>query len=46
MLRVTYLTVVPLLKDTLVERTPLSKGHTFLAASAVNICSAPSHYLY
>ncbi len=35
-------TVVPLLKDTL-ERTPLYKGHKFLAASTVNACGAPSH---
>ncbi len=35
-------TVVPLLKDTL-ERTPLCKGHKFLAASTVNAYAAPSH---
>ena len=25
------------------ERTPLHKGHKFLAAIAVNACGAPSH---
>ena len=25
------------------ERTPLQKGHKFLAASTLNVCNAPSH---
>ncbi len=33
----------PSLKGHSIERTPLYKGHKFLAASTVNTCDAPSH---
>ena len=32
----------PSLKGTL-ERTPLYKGHKFLAATTMNVCNTPSH---
>ncbi len=32
-----------LIKGHSLERTPLYKGHIFLAASTMNVCNAPSH---
>ncbi len=33
----------PSLKGHSLERTPLYKGHKFLAESTMNVCNAPSH---
>ncbi len=33
----------PSLKGHSLERTPLYKGHKFVAASTMNVCNAPSH---
>ncbi len=33
----------PSLKGHSLERTPLYKGHKYLAASTMNVCNAPSH---
>ncbi len=33
----------PSLKGHSLERTPLYKGHEFMAASTMNVCDAPSH---
>ena len=33
----------PSLKGHSLERTPLQKGHKFLAASTMNVCNIPSH---
>ena len=41
--RCTYRHSSPSLKGHSLERTPLYKGNTFLAASTVNACGALSH---